>query len=759
MLQGTFHRRGNGSLMTPLRPRLAGGRILTAASLAAVFLLDLILPVGYTVPRLYVLPILLTWLLPGRQSTVFITSGALLLTWLGHGWELVGGVTARGEFNAQAVTNLVTVSVLLLVVGGLVIGLKHFTKKASAADEARRESEQRMLALMDGTSDAVFIKDLKGRYLLFNRAAGQFFGKSPGEVLGRDDTFLLPADEAKAVMDKDRNVMATGKTVTHEDRVTTADGVCRTFSSTKGALLDAQGVVCGLFGISRDITERNRVQEELQHTHTFIDSIVENIPDMIFVKDARDLRFVRFNKAGEDLLGHRRQDLIGRNDYDFFPKEEADFFTVKDRAVLESRQLLDIPEEPIETKYRGVRILHTKKIPILNEERRPQYLLGISEDITERKRAEEALRSSEALLRGVINSLSAHVAVLNAEGTIIAVNRAWERFASANDAHNLSAVEVGANYLEECRRAAKRDGQVQEIATALEEIIAGRRAFFRFEYPCHSATEQRWFILSATPLAANSGGLVVAHENITERKRAEEDLRRLNSELEERVATRTAELRDLSAKLLQVQEEERRRIAQELHDDFTQRLAALTLELRDVSGKASAPGAVLASRLNTLGDAAERLATELQQVAHRLHPSILEHAGLEAAIREHVEEFATRTGLTAEVIVRNVPKTVPPDQATCLFRVLQESLQNVRKHANASNVLIRLLGTEGGLGLCVHDDGRGFETSRGVSSRKGLGLTSMFERVEMLKGTFRVQTKPGVGTEVHAWVPLEEANE
>jgi PAS domain S-box-containing protein len=745
--------------MTSLRPRLAGGQILTATALAAVFLLDLMMPVGYTVPRLYVLPIILTWLLPGRQSTVFITGSVLLLTWLGHGWELLGGVFSWGEFNAQAVTNHATVSVLLLVVGGLVIGQKHLAQEASAADEARRESEQRMLAIMEGTSDAVFIKDLKGRYLLFNRAAGQFFGKSPGEVLGQDDTFLLPADEAKAVMEKDRNVMANGKTVTYEDRVITADGVCRTFSSTKGALLDAQGVACGLFGISRDITERNRVQEELQRTHAFLDSIVENIPDMIFVKDARDLRFVRFNKAGEELLGHRRQDLIGRNDYDFFPKEEADFFTVKDRAVLESRKLLDIPEEPIDTKHRGMRVLHTKKIPLLDEEGRPQYLLGISEDITERKQVEEVLRSSEELLRGVINSLSAHVAVLNAEGTIIAVNRAWERFASANDAHNLSAVWVGANYLEECRRAAGRNGQVRDIVVALEEIMTGHRASFQIEYPCHSATEQRWFMLRATPLATGTGGLVVAHENITERKRVEEELRRLNSELEDRVARRTAELRDLSVKLLQVQEEERRRIARELHDDFSQRLAALTLELRNVCADVSAPGAVLSSRLNRLGDMAERLATELQQVAHRLHPSILEHAGLEAAVREHVEEFATRTGLTAEVIVRNVPKTVPPDQATCLFRVLQESLQNVKKHANASSVLIRLLRTDRGLGLCVHDDGRGFEDSQGVSSRKALGLTSMSERVGVLKGTFRVQTKPGVGTEVHAWVPLEEAKE
>jgi two-component system, cell cycle sensor histidine kinase and response regulator CckA len=125
---------------------------------------------------------------------------------------------------------------------------------------------------------------------------------------------------------------------------------------------------------------------------TFLDSIIENIPDMIFVKEAAELRFVRFNKAGEDLLGYPREDLIGKNDYDFFPKEEADFFVAQDRAVLRGRRVVDIPEEPIHTRRKGIRILHTKKIPLLGPDGRPAYLLGISEDITDHKQAEEALK-------------------------------------------------------------------------------------------------------------------------------------------------------------------------------------------------------------------------------------------------------------------------------------------------------------------------------------------------------------------------------
>jgi two-component system, NarL family, sensor histidine kinase UhpB len=144
---------------------------------------------------------------------------------------------------------------------------------------------------------------------------------------------------------------------------------------------------------------RKRAEVELLRSEIFLESIVENIPHMIFVKDARELRFVRFNKAGEELLGHTRQELIGKSDYDMFPKDEADFFTGADREVLRNCEVLDIPEEPILTKGKGLRYLHTKKIPILDENDQPLYLLGISEDITERKRAENQLQRSFEHLR------------------------------------------------------------------------------------------------------------------------------------------------------------------------------------------------------------------------------------------------------------------------------------------------------------------------------------------------------------------------
>jgi sigma-B regulation protein RsbU (phosphoserine phosphatase) len=150
--------------------------------------------------------------------------------------------------------------------------------------------------------------------------------------------------------------------------------------------------------LEQELLEHQRTEEalarrtiELDEARSFLDSVLENLPVMLFVKDARDLRFVRWNKAEEEGLGIDRAAAIGKSDYDFFPPEQARFFVAKDRAVLEGGRMVEIPEEAIQTVHKGLRFLHTIKVPILGADGQPKYLVGISEDITERKRAQEEL--------------------------------------------------------------------------------------------------------------------------------------------------------------------------------------------------------------------------------------------------------------------------------------------------------------------------------------------------------------------------------
>lgn len=165
-----------------------------------------------------------------------------------------------------------------------------------------------------------------------------------------------------------------------------------------------------IFVETKEIQNLEKTQYD---ANKFLDSIIENIPNMIFLKDAKELRFVRFNKAGEELLGYTREDLLGKNDYDFFPKEQADFFTEKDRAALKAKDPIDIPEEEIHTKHRGKRTLHTKKISVLDENGNPQYLLGISEDITERKKAEDLLDKAREQLEEAVEERTSDLTNVN----------------------------------------------------------------------------------------------------------------------------------------------------------------------------------------------------------------------------------------------------------------------------------------------------------------------------------------------------------
>jgi len=171
------------------------------------------------------------------------------------------------------------------------------------------------------------------------------------------------------------------------------------------------------------VIQTETAKETLKESEAFLDAIVENIPDMIFVKNADDLSFARFNRAGEELLGYKREELYGKSDFDFFPKVEAQFFIQKDRDVLNNGSLLDIPEEEIHTRLKGTRVLHTKKIPLLDENGTPRYLLGISEDITEKRQAEEQQR----LQAQIIDQIHDSVIATDIDGVITSWNKGSER--------------------------------------------------------------------------------------------------------------------------------------------------------------------------------------------------------------------------------------------------------------------------------------------------------------------------------------------
>ena len=248
----------------------------------------------------------------------------------------------------------------------------------------------------------------------------KIFDIDPETHEGRSESLLkaIHPDDVESFTHSLNNNLANGNSPSLEYRIIRKDGEVRTIYSMGQVEFDEAGKPVRSIGTIQDITERKKAEEEIRRVNSFLDSIIDNIPDMIFIKDAKHLRFVRINRAGEALLGISSDELVGKNDYDFFPKEQADSFNAMDREVMTNRLMVDIPEEPIQTKHKGLRTLHTQKVPMFDAQGEPEYLLGISEDITDLKLAMQARKVSEEKYKTMLNASPDGILLIDLRGII-----------------------------------------------------------------------------------------------------------------------------------------------------------------------------------------------------------------------------------------------------------------------------------------------------------------------------------------------------
>ncbi|NQT86953.1 PAS domain S-box protein, partial [bacterium] len=235
--------------------------------------------------------------------------------------------------------------------------------------------------------------------------------------------------------------------------------------------------------------------------------------------------------------------------------------------------------------------------------------------------------------------------------------------------------------------------------------------------------------------------------DITERNRAEEALRESERAL---IASRDS-FRRLAARLLAVQEEERSRLARELHDDLTQRLAVLAIDAGKLEMQLAEDQSPLLGTLASMRERLAKLSEDVHDISRQLHPSILEHLGLVDALGAECTTFSRREGLRVNYKAESIPDSLPKDGALCLYRIAQEALRNIARHACADEAWVTLGSDDHSVALTVEDHGAGFDPARVAGA---VGLASMTERARLVHGELSITSQPGHGTTVQAIIPL-----
>jgi len=383
-------------------------------------------------------------------------------------------------------------------------------------EDALRESNELFSLFMHYSPIYTFVKEVtscESRVLQASDNYYQMIGVSGQDMIGRTMDELFPPEFAAKFSADDWSVVASGEVLKLDE-----DFNGRHYTTIKFPIKQRDKTL--LAGYTIDITERVQAEEAQRAASAYNRRLLESSIDP-FVIIGPDGRITDVNKATEIVTGISREQLIG--------DEFSNHFTDSEQAkegylkALKNGLVTDYPLTIRHTSGKTTDVLYNASV-VKNEAGETQGVFAAARDITERKQAEEALRLSELFNKNVLNSLTAHIAVLDERGVIMAVNEAWRKFACENDSPDPDAY-LGANYLTVCEAAIKQGDQIaDQVDLGIRAVLNGVRSHFSAEYSCDSPTQQRWFTVTVLPQHQSRQGVIVIHQDITEQKQAQQSL-------------------------------------------------------------------------------------------------------------------------------------------------------------------------------------------------------------------------------------------
>jgi PAS domain S-box-containing protein len=603
-----------------------------------------------------------------------------------------------------------------------VIGISRDVTYQVQAEEALREAREFLVRLLDNATALIYVATEDGRARLVNAAWEAMFGMRREDVVGRPVGELFTPEVSATLLARNRQVLETAEPLSLEEEIDSPGGR-RSFSTVKFPLRDSSGRIEAVGGISFDVTERKLAERSLEESRHRLQALFDTTLDAIWLLDDQG-RFVDANPAMCSLLGYTLEEFLRMGIEDITPEENRGL--VKDlwRTILDAGQ--SVGEFCQRAKDGSTREVEYRAVAHIL----PGLHLSVNRDISERKRAEGEARTLNAALENAVEGISR----IDAEERYVTVKRAYAGMLGYRPEELIGQdwrITVHPRFVEESTEAYRRmriEGR-SEI-----EVVGLRRDGSTF------------WKQNVKVRALDAGGRYAGHfcftKDITRRKEAELALR-----------DSSERLKDLSRRLIRAEEDERRRIARELHDEIGQALTALKINHQ----AAIQCGEDMAARLEESVAIVDLALGQVSGMSLDLRPSILDDLGLVAALGWYVGRHASRTGLFGRFVADPDDIHADPEIETACFRVAQEALTNVARHARATRFSVELPQHSGGLQLVVRDDGIGFDTGRALdaaSRGSSLGLVGMRERVELVGGRIAFVSGSDAGVEVQAEFPV-----
>ena len=640
--------------------------------------------------------------------------------------------TKSGETRIWKYTNTVRTEGVEVPV---VRGMAHDFTDILEAQKALREGEERLRIAAEVGRMYAWEWDSATDLIRRSAECARILGLDAGEQgSGKDYFILIHPDDRAGLWTLSTSLTPKEPTYRTEYRRFRPDGALLWLEESGRGKFDEAGKMVGLVGMTADITERKQAEEALRASEERSRQIVRKSPVAMLVSQGFEPQSEVVKLANDKftaLFGYSTEEIpevahwwpLAYPDEAYREAVRAEWEARVREAVKNRCEIA-----PMETKVRckdGSDRHIEFHFTSLGETNLTSFV-----DLTDRKNAEEALRESEERLRLAVKAGRMYAFEWNAISDVIV--RTGE-FADIFNWMDDPTRDMGRQFVARVHTEDREAYAATETGLTAENPTY--QTSFRMLRPDGSVI---WLEESGHAFFDGQGrmlriiGMVA---DVTDRKLAEDALS------------------GVSRRLIAAQEEERTRIARELHDDIGQRLAMLTIELEQLGQRYSELPAGLLYYVDQIRDHSSGIATDVQSLSRELHSSKLEYLGIATAMKAFCREFSDQQNVEAVFAHDEVPRTLPQAISLCLFRVLQEALQNALKHSGVRRFEVELRYAPDAIHLTVRDSGSGFESEAAKESR-GLGLISMEERLKLVKGTFSIDSQPKKGTTIHARVPL-----